>query len=69
MLTDGIWQLTKPFTKLFQLIYQQKKLPEQLLMAKVIPVHKNSKKDDIMQTLILSVLTQKNFGMHLNIDH
>ena len=41
VLVDGIEHLLDPLTHLFHLIYNQKKIPEQWLIAKTIPVFKN----------------------------
>ena len=41
VLVDGIEHLLDPLTHLFNLIYNQKKIPEQWLIAKTIPVFKN----------------------------
>ena len=37
----GMNQHVTPFTVLFDLIYKTRRLPEQWLLAKVIPIHKN----------------------------
>ena len=39
-LIDGIEILIKPLFKLFSLIYRDKQIPEQWLIAKITPIHK-----------------------------
>ncbi len=41
ILLDGIEHLIVPFEKLFSQIYQSKKVPDQWLIAKTIPIYKN----------------------------
>ena len=36
-----------PLAKLFELIYKEKKIPEQWRLSKIIPVHKKGNKQDI----------------------
>ena len=40
VLIDGLNELLKPLTKLFNTIYTQRSLPEQWLFAKITPVPK-----------------------------
>ena len=35
------------YTRLFELIYEQRKIPEQWLLSKLIPGHKKGNNDDI----------------------
>ena len=46
-IADGMQILIKPLTVLFNKIYQQKKIPEQWLISKVIPIHKKGDVSDI----------------------
>ena len=39
ILNEGAEILTKPLSKLFQLIYETKEVPDQWKIAKVIPTH------------------------------
>jgi hypothetical protein len=41
ILVDGVEFLLEPLTYLFEQIYRQKKVPEQWLISKTIPVFKN----------------------------
>ena len=43
---EGIEVLAAPLTNLFNKIYEQMLLPEQWLMAKIIPVHKKGPKNE-----------------------
>jgi hypothetical protein len=47
ILTDGIMCLIHPLTKLFNKIYEQKTIPTQWLISKVIPIHKKGSTSDI----------------------
>ena len=47
ILIDGINILIAPLTVLFNKIYNQKKIPEQWLIAKIIPIHKKGSLNDI----------------------
>ena len=47
ILADGIESLIDPFSKLFNQIYTQKTIPEQWKMAKITPVFKKGKKEEI----------------------
>jgi hypothetical protein len=38
---DGGKCLSEPFTELFKLIYQEKRVPGQWLIAKTMPIYKN----------------------------
>jgi hypothetical protein len=38
---DGGEYLLEPFTELFKLIYQEKRVPEQWLIVNTIPIYKN----------------------------
>ena len=44
VLVDGIPHQLKPLTKLFNLIYNQKTVPDQSLISKLVPIHKNTEK-------------------------
>ena len=45
---EGIEILITPMVDLFDKIYTQKKLPEQWLMSKVVPIHKKGAKNEIL---------------------
>ena len=47
ILADGIESLIDPYSKLFNRIYTQKTIPEQWKMAKITPVFKKGKKEEI----------------------
>ena len=47
ILKDGAPILAKPLSVLFQKIYTTKKIPEQWKIAKIIPLHKKGKKQDM----------------------
>ena len=47
ILVDGADVLVHPLTNLFNKIYSQKKIPEQWLVSKVIPIHKKGPRNDI----------------------
>jgi hypothetical protein len=47
VLVDGIEHLLQPFTKLFDLIYREKSIPEQWRISKIVPVHKKGSKQMI----------------------
>ena len=47
ILIDGINILIKPFTWLFNLIYTTKQIPEQWLLAKIIPVFKKGDRNNV----------------------
>ena len=47
VLVDGADVLIHPLTVLFSKIYTQKKLPEQWLISKIIPIHKKGPKNEI----------------------
>ena len=47
VIIDGIQILLKPLTNLFTKIYDQKTIPTQWLMAKIIPIHKKGNLADI----------------------
>ena len=47
ILVDGVDHLMTPLTELFNLIYTLNQIPEQWLMAKVVPTHKKGNKNDI----------------------
>ena len=47
VLTDGAESLTAPLSGLFKRIYEQKIIPQQWSVAKVIPIHKKGLKSDI----------------------
>jgi hypothetical protein len=47
VLVDGIEHLLQPFTKLFDLIYREKFIPEQWRISKIVPVHKKGSKQII----------------------
>ena len=47
ILADGIESLIDPFSKLFNQIYTQKTIPEQWKMAKITPLFKKGKKEEI----------------------
>ena len=40
IISDGVDQLLSPLSRLFELIYEEKKVPEQWLVAKTLPVLK-----------------------------
>ena len=42
VLVEGSMHLLRPLTKLFGLIYNQKMIPEQWRLSKIIPVHKKA---------------------------
>ena len=44
ILVDGVDHLLPPLTKLFIVIYTEKKIPEQWRLSKIIPVHKKGSK-------------------------
>ena len=44
---DGIEILIKPLFKLFSLIYRDKQIPEQWLIAKITPIHKKDSKNKV----------------------
>ena len=47
ILTDGINELTPVLSHLFNLIYQQKRIPDQWKVSKVTPLHKQSNPNKI----------------------
>ena len=47
VLTEGITYFLAPLTKLFQLIYRDKMIPEQWRMSKIVPIHKKGSKQVI----------------------
>ena len=47
ILIDGIQILIKPMAILFNKIYEQKVIPEQWLISKIIPIHKKGNGNDI----------------------
>ena len=47
ILIDGIRYLSKPFTNLFNEIYNSKQVPEQWLMAKIVPILKKGSPNQI----------------------
>ena len=47
ILTDGMQILIKPLKVLFEKIYDQKQIPEQWFISKVMPIHKKGDKSDI----------------------
>ena len=47
ILLDGIDILISPFAKLFTMIYQERAIPEQWLIAKITPIHKKGSKNQI----------------------
>ena len=47
ILNDGAEILAKPMAKLFKLIYDQKEVPAQWKMAKIIPTHKKGTRDNV----------------------
>ena len=47
ILNEGAEILYKPLSKLFQLIYETKVVPEQWKIAKIIPTHKKGAKDNV----------------------
>ena len=47
ILKEGASVLMEPFHKLLNLIYQQKKLPEQWKTSRIIPLHKKGKKSEL----------------------
>ena len=47
IISDGAEYLIEPFTALFSRIYNQRKIPDQWLIAKVIPIHKKGLKCNI----------------------
>jgi hypothetical protein len=47
IISDGTEYLIKPFTELFNRIYNQRKIPDQWSIAKVIPIHKKGLKCNI----------------------
>ena len=47
ILNEGAEYLIGPMTKLMQMIYNSKKVPDQWRIAKVIPTHKNGPKDNV----------------------
>ena len=48
ILTEGAEFLLKPITKLMQIIYTTKTVPDQWRIAKVIPTHKSGSRDNIV---------------------
>ena len=44
IIIDGLDSLDKPLTKLFELVYREKRVPGQWLISKIIPVHKKGYK-------------------------
>ena len=56
ILIDGIDILIKPLTNLFTKIYDQKKIPEQWLISKIIPIHKKGNLTDIKNYRTISNL-------------
>ena len=52
LLVDGIDYLIEPFSKLFNLIYTTKQIPEQWLISKIIPVHKKGDKNNYNVNLL-----------------
>ena len=47
VIIEGINHLLKPLTNLFKLIYTQKQVPEQWLLAKTVPIHKKGPRKNI----------------------
>jgi hypothetical protein len=47
IIIDGVNILLRPFTGLFDLIYKYKKLPQQWLVSKIIPIHKKGPKHNV----------------------
>ena len=47
VIREGINHLLKPLTNLFKLIYTQKQIPEQWLVAKTVPIHKKGPRKNI----------------------
>ena len=47
ILIDGIDVLIKPLSHLFNLIYNEKVIPEQWLISKITPIHKKGSKNSI----------------------
>ena len=47
ILTEGINYLIEPMHKLFNLIYEHKKLPQQWLISKIIPIFKKGAKSEV----------------------
>jgi hypothetical protein len=47
IIKESLEILVCPFTELFKIIYSQRTLPEQWLIAKTIPIHKKRPKKDI----------------------
>ena len=47
VLVDGEAQLLKPLSHLFYRIYQEKCVPEQWLVSKIIPIHKKGDKSKV----------------------
>ena len=47
IIKDGIQSLIKPLKILFTKVYEQKKIPEQWLISKIIPIHKKGNAADI----------------------
>ena len=46
-LIDGIDILISPLSKLFSLVYRDKQIPEQWLIAKITPIHKKETKNNV----------------------
>ena len=47
ILCEGIEYLIQPIHRLFSLIYEQKKIPEQWLISKIIPIFKKGSKNNV----------------------
>ena len=47
VLVDGIGILLRPLAVLFELIYDQCRVPDQWLVSKIIPIHKKGDKHKI----------------------
>jgi hypothetical protein len=50
VIIEGINHLIKPPTNLFKLIYAQKQVPEQWIVAKTVPIHKKGPRTNIETT-------------------